>query len=215
MPIFLNFTAGSTLPHNELASLRYIAQQNQNDVTIITERHQMQIRYVESVNGFMVRSVQNHHLPFFMTRENNIVRDLERQINNGRSFAQVSQEFMLQLSSGIGWKRGNETALKNKILSHSFIVNPDEFSCPTQFLECPITLCVPEKGIFVKNALDSHICSLYDKSAFMNLTREHHPHPLSREKIVKEMIIEKSMCYFDVINQNFRIVDTDQHKTAL
>ncbi|EAC0750960.1 DUF1076 domain-containing protein, partial [Escherichia coli] len=50
---------------------------------------------------------------------------------------------MLQLSSNIGWKKGAENALKNKIHSHSFVVNPDEFSCDTQFLKCPITLCVP------------------------------------------------------------------------
>ncbi|EOL5679715.1 TPA: hypothetical protein ACV18R_004905, partial [Escherichia coli] len=37
MPIFLNFTAGSILPENELASLRYIVQQNQNDTVIIKE----------------------------------------------------------------------------------------------------------------------------------------------------------------------------------
>ncbi|EIG3914094.1 type III secretion system effector NleG7, partial [Escherichia coli] len=95
---------------------------------------------------------------------------------------------------------------------HSFVVNPDEFSCDTQFLKCPITLCVPEKGVFVKNALNSNICTLYDKSAFMNLTREHLPHPLSREKIVKEMIIERNMCYFDTISQHFIIMDADQQK---
>ncbi|HGU4608565.1 TPA: hypothetical protein ACHJ2D_RS25870, partial [Escherichia coli] len=52
MPIFLNFTAGSILPENELASLRYIVQQNQNDTVIIKERYKMDIRYIESVNGF-------------------------------------------------------------------------------------------------------------------------------------------------------------------
>lgn len=47
MPIFLNFTAGSILPENELASLRYIVQQNQNDTVIIKERYKMDIRYIE------------------------------------------------------------------------------------------------------------------------------------------------------------------------
>ncbi len=208
MPIFLNFNAGNILPENELASLRYIVQQNQDDTVIIKGRHRMEIRYIESVNGFTVRPVCSNHLSIFMTRRNNIARNLEHQINNGRSFAQVSQDFMLQLSSNIGWKKGDENAIKNKIHSYSFIVNPDEFSCSTLFLECPITLCVPKKGIFIKNALNSNICTLYDKSAFMNLTREHHPHPLSREKIVKEMIIEKNMCYFDTMGQHFRVVDT-------
>ncbi|EEV3039686.1 DUF1076 domain-containing protein, partial [Escherichia coli] len=46
----------------------------------------------------------------------------------------------------------------------------------------------------------------------MNLTREHLPHPLSREKIVKEMIIERNMCYFDTISQHFIIMDADQQK---
>ncbi|EKD0827426.1 type III secretion system effector NleG7 [Escherichia coli] len=212
MPIFLNFTAGSILPENELASLRYIVQQNQNDTVIIKERYKMDIRYIESVNGFTVNPVCSNHFSIFMARQNTIARNLEQQINNGRSFAQISQDFILQLSSNIGWKKGAENALKNKIHSHSFVVNPDEFSCDTQFLKCPITLCVPEKGVFVKNALNSNICTLYDKSAFMNLTREHLPHPLSREKIVKEMIIERNMCYFDTISQHFIIMDADQQK---
>ncbi|EEY2016750.1 T3SS effector NleG family protein, partial [Escherichia coli] len=165
MPIVLNFTAGSILPENELASLRYIVQQNQNDIAIIKGRYQMEIRYIESVNGFTVTPVCNNHFSIFMAKQNRIAHHLELQINNGRSFAQISQDFMLQLSSNIGWQKGVENALKNKIHSYSFIVNPDEFSCDTQFLECPITLCVPEKGVFVKNALNSNICTLYDKSA--------------------------------------------------
>ncbi|ENO9485909.1 T3SS effector NleG family protein, partial [Escherichia coli] len=34
----------------------------------------------------------------------------------------------------------------------------------------------------------------------------------SREKIVKEMIIERNMCYFDTISQHFIIMDADQQK---
>ncbi|EFA3075008.1 DUF1076 domain-containing protein, partial [Escherichia coli] len=153
-------------------SLRYIVQQNQNDIAIIKGRYQMEIRYIESVNGFTVTPVCNNHFSIFMARQNRIAHHLELQINNGRSFAQISQDFMLQLSSNIGW----------------------------------------QKGVFVKNALNSNICTLYDKSAFMNLTREHLPHPLSREKIVKEMIIERNMCYFDTISQHFIIMDADQQK---
>ncbi|EII0401758.1 type III secretion system effector NleG7, partial [Escherichia coli] len=121
MPIFLNFTAGSILPENELASLRYIVQQNQNDTVIIKERYKMDIRYIESVNGFTVNPVCSNHFSIFMARQNTIARNLEQQINNGRSFAQISQDFMLQLSSNIGWKKGAENALKNKIHSHSFV----------------------------------------------------------------------------------------------
>lgn len=35
----LNFNAGNILPENELASLRYIVQQNQDDTVIIKGRH--------------------------------------------------------------------------------------------------------------------------------------------------------------------------------
>ncbi len=115
MPIFLNFTAGSILPENELASLRYIVQQNQNDTVIIKERYKMDIRYIESVNGFTVNPVCSNHFSIFMARQNTIARNLEQQINNGRSFAQISQDFMLQLSSNIGWKKkGPKTPLKIK-----------------------------------------------------------------------------------------------------
>lgn len=119
MPIFLNFTAGSILPENELASLRYIVQQNQNDTVIIKERYKMDIRYIESVNGFTVNPVCSNHFSIFMARQNTIARNPEQQINNGRSFAQISQDFMLQLSSNIGWKKGPKTPLKIKsILIH-------------------------------------------------------------------------------------------------
>ncbi len=75
MPIFLNFTAGSILPENELASLRYIVQQNQNDTVIIKERYKMDIRYIESVNGFTVNPVCSNHFSIFMTRQNTIARN--------------------------------------------------------------------------------------------------------------------------------------------
>ncbi len=169
----------------------------------------MEIRYIESVNGFTIHPVHSNHLSILMKRGNSLARNLERQINNGRSFEQVSRDFMLQLSLNIGWQKGAENALKSKIHSHAFIVNPDEFTCSKQYLECPITFCIPENGVFVKNSMDSKVCSLYDKSAIMQLIRKHHPHPLSREKIAKEMIIDKNNCYFDIMNQHFRILDTD------
>ncbi|EPH5898360.1 DUF1076 domain-containing protein [Escherichia coli] len=212
MPVILNFSARSTLPENELEALRYIVRHNQNDVAITTNQRQMAIRYVESVNGFSVTPIHRDSFSRLINRDNHLARNLENQINNGRSFQQVTRDFMFQMSSNIGWQRGHRDALMNAIHSHSFNVNTDEFSCDKQFLECPITLCIPKQGIFVKNALNSNICTLYDKSAFINLTREHLPHPLSREKIVKEMIIERNMCYFDTISQHFIIMDADQQK---
>ncbi len=147
MPIFLNFTAGSILPENELASLRYIVQQNQNDTVIIKERYKMDIRYIESVNGFTVNPVCSNHFSIFMARQNTIARNLGTADQQRTKFCTNISGFYASIIFKYRMEKGAENALKNKIHSHSFVVNPDEFSCDTQFLKCPITLCVPEKGV--------------------------------------------------------------------
>ncbi|EHX7998725.1 DUF1076 domain-containing protein, partial [Escherichia coli] len=104
------------------------------------------------------------------------------------------------------WLEGGRNAVQTRINSHAFTVNPGDFPCCEQHLSCPITLCIPKTGVFVKNALHSKVCSLYDKDALSEAIRHNVFHPLSREAFSPEMIVGREECYFDLTDQRFCII---------
>ncbi|ECJ2265728.1 DUF1076 domain-containing protein, partial [Salmonella enterica subsp. salamae] len=63
-------------------------------------------------------------------------------------------------------------------------------------LICPITLYVPEKGVFVWTSLRSDVCCLYDPTALKELVSRRLPHPISREAITGAHIVPKEQCHF-------------------
>ncbi|MCU7316123.1 T3SS effector NleG family protein [Escherichia albertii] len=84
-----------------------------------------------------------------------------------------------------------------------FHLNSNHFSCPESFLTCPITLDIPEAGVFTKNFRSSDICSLYDKDALLQVIDARGTHPLSRESI----IMRQDECHFDFKREAF-VVNT-------
>lgn len=51
--------------------------------------------------------------------------------------------------------------------------------------------------------MSSDVCTLYDKTALINLIDMKAPHPLSRETITASMIIGKDECYFVPDRESF------------
>ncbi|MCZ8761591.1 T3SS effector NleG family protein, partial [Escherichia albertii] len=74
---------------------------------------------------------------------------------------------------------------------------------------CPVALCEPETGVFMKNSLGSDVCSLYEKNVLVQLVKTGSSHPLSREDINVAMIVSKESCYFDSQSGNFKCVNGD------
>ncbi|MCZ8771822.1 T3SS effector NleG family protein [Escherichia albertii] len=55
----------------------------------------------------------------------------------------------------------------------------------------------------MRNSMSSDVCTLYDKTALINLIDMKAPHPLSRETITASMIIGKDECYFVPDRESF------------
>ncbi|HCL5074247.1 TPA: T3SS effector NleG family protein [Salmonella enterica] len=87
--------------------------------------------------------------------------------------------------------------LLNRIDACSFSVGSANLTLPQERLICPITLCVPDNGVFVRTSLQSEVCCLYDSTALKELVSRRLPHPISREAITGAHIIPKEQCHFD------------------
>lgn len=165
------------------------------------------VSYLQMMDGFSVEPVRGGLLDRLLRREHRmeeIAITLERRLNNGTS--PVQNYFLRQVAAS---KDGTTRCaiLQDKINSCSFHPDSNHFSCPESFLTCPITLDIPETGVFMRNSLDSDICSLYDKDALLQLIKAGGEHPLSRELIKKPMIIRQDECHFDSKREVFVVSD--------
>ncbi|HHC4712587.1 TPA: DUF1076 domain-containing protein [Escherichia albertii] len=116
------------------------------------------------------------------------------------------RDIMLRMVSDSGNTQSHGD-IEGKILQCKFSVNAESLQCPSEAVRCPITLELPEKGIFVRNSDDSDVCTLFDAAAFSRLTGEGLPHPLTREPITSSMIVSQEQCIYDQTKGNFVIKD--------
>jgi len=89
------------------------------------------------------------------------------------------------------------TAVKSAIDSCSFSMEQENLSQSAEHLTCPLTLDIPEQGVFARTSLQSDICCLYDSAALKELVSRDLPHPVSREVITAGHIVPKEQCHFD------------------
>ncbi|EEW4359230.1 DUF1076 domain-containing protein [Escherichia albertii] len=130
------------------------------------------------------------------------VEYLELELNDGLSSREV--EMLERLSTIFINKSGS---LLDKIEECYFDVMHAALRGTEESRTCPVTLCEPETGVFMKNALSSDVCSLYEKEALVQLVKTASPHPLSRENIDASMIVSRESCYFDNQSGNFKCVN--------
>ncbi|EEX0224127.1 DUF1076 domain-containing protein, partial [Escherichia coli] len=76
--------------------------------------------------------------------------------NNG---PRALSERMLSMLSDSGEAQSQE-GIQSKISQYKFSVCPERLQCPPESAQCPITLEIPEEGVFIKNSGDSVVCSL-------------------------------------------------------
>ncbi len=161
------------------------------------------------LDGFSVEAVRGGLLDRLFGRERQMERRavaLERQLNGGIDFlSSVNSYFQRVREEYREAKTGN--TVQGKVDSCSFHLNSNNFSCSEPFLTCPITLDMPEVGVFMKNSRSSNICSLYDKGALLQLVEAGGTHPLSREPITVSMIMRQDECYFDSKREAFVVSD--------
>ncbi|CTR69370.1 T3SS effector NleG family protein [Escherichia coli] len=206
MPVMLNLSNGRMLPESELESLRNVARSNQSDILLAGGRR-FRLYHISFMDGFSVEPIPGSFLERIGERMHRQLADsLERQLNGGNSFLQAFSLYMEQTRSASSSLENVRNEVQSKVNASAFSVNPDDFPCSELHLRCPITLCVPEDGVFVKNAQNSNVCSLYDKNALTEILRRNATHPLSREDFSPEMIVLKDECNFSPAEQCFCVL---------
>ncbi|EFK0323665.1 DUF1076 domain-containing protein [Escherichia coli] len=124
--------------------------------------------------------------------------------NNG---PRALSERMLSMLSDSGEAQSQE-GIQSKISQYKFSVCSERLQCPPESAQCPITLEIPEEGVFIKNSGDSVVCSLFDVTAFSRLVSEKPPHPLTREKLTASMVVSADKCFYDHGKGSFVIKDS-------
>nr|WP_137651838.1 DUF1076 domain-containing protein [Escherichia albertii] len=172
----------------------------ESEIRISTGSGQYTISHVPMLDGFTVEPERGGLLDRLLRREHRMERRavaLERQLNGGVDFLRSVNSYFQRMRAEHRENKTNNVILQNKINSCVFNLDSNQFSCPGSFLTCPITLDIPEAGVFMKNSRSSDICSLYDKDALLQLIEAGGAHPLSRESITESMIMKQNECHFD------------------
>ncbi|HAX3255530.1 T3SS effector NleG family protein [Escherichia albertii] len=161
-----------------------------------------------SIDGFFMGSINQNGLSedsILMGLQH--IEYLEREINAGgltSSEVNMLREIEINVNTSL-LPDVRLPRILDKIELCAFNVKDAELKGTESSLTCPITLCEPEDGVFMKNSLHSDICTLYDKSALMHLVNTGASHSISRESITASMIVKRDECYFDSEKENFAV----------
>ncbi|MCQ8907927.1 T3SS effector NleG family protein [Escherichia albertii] len=161
-----------------------------------------------SIDGFFMGSINQNGLSedsILMGLQH--IEYLEREINAGgltSSEVNMLREIEINVNTSL-LPDVRLPRILDKIELCAFNVKDAELKGTESSLTCPITLCEPEDGVFMKNSLHSDICTLYDKSTLMHLVNTGASHPISRESITASMIVRRDECYFDSERENFAV----------
>ncbi|MCZ8550791.1 T3SS effector NleG family protein [Escherichia albertii] len=206
MPVTtLNISSIPQLSHADILALQQAARR-ESEIRVFIGSGQYSIHHILMPDWFSVEPLRGGILDRLLRREHRMEDRafvLEWQLNHIRASIDISGNYIQDAFSGCRERNSDVIKLQSKLTSCMFSLNSAGFSCPESFLTCPITLCVPEVGVFMKNSRDSNICSLYDKESLSYLIKTSAPHPLSREVITESMIVGKDECRFEPIRGNF------------
>ncbi len=194
-PVFITLPVneqGNVLPisSNDLGGIRGAARHAHDAVDVQIGNGLYRVRYLPRLDIFAVNPNTGVN-PQYSVREHLAIMgnstSLEEHLNQGRTFLSVLEAAQSLSSSRIS----------TKIDSCSFSVERENFSLAAENLTCPITLSIPDKGVFARTSLQSDVCCLYDSMALKELVSRCLPHPISRETITGAHIVQKEECHFD------------------
>lgn len=161
-----------------LGRIQGAAQNSSNGVTVLLGSTLHNVRYLPHASGYF--SIETDSL--------NLLRGYERAL---------AEENVNSLCTELSTYRGLTIAVESVINSCSFTVAQENLSLSAEYLTCPLTLEVPEQGVFARTSLQSDVCCLYDTATLKELVSRRLPHPVSREVITARHIVPKEQCYFD------------------
>ncbi|EMC9155072.1 T3SS effector NleG family protein, partial [Shigella sonnei] len=191
-----------------------IPQETLSEIRNQTIRGEAQVRLGElmvsirpmQVNGYFMGSLNQDGLS-----NDNIqiglqyIEHIERTLNHGsltsREVTVLREIEMLENMELLSNYQLEE--LLDKIEVCAFNVEHAQLQVPESLRTCPVTLCEPEDGVFMRNSMNSNVCMLYDKMSLIYLVKTRAAHPLSRESIAVSMIVGRDNCAFDSDRGNF------------
>lgn len=201
-PVFLTLPVNTqgligSIPAGDLANIQDAARSagdNTIDVQLGSGRYN--IRHLPRLDVFRVDTQGGETLAgstqgFFAVLGNQ--ESLEFQLNDGMSLMDARTARLRQQSS----LPTVTQRISGKIDSCSFLTEQAGFQISGEHLTCPVTLCLPEKGVFARTSLQSEVCCLYDSAALKELVSRRLPHPVSREAITEAHIVPKEQYHFD------------------
>ncbi|WP_198599671.1 DUF1076 domain-containing protein [Escherichia coli] len=209
MPFSFNLSSGNYLSTQDVEVLQRATRDHQMERLTIGERS-FSVRYQSAMDAFIVDPVQGElYSGLIHTELADIIRladSVENQLNGGNSFLDVFSTYMGQVISEFMHSNDNRIELlQQRLHSCSFLVNIEEMSYIDEALQCPITLAIPQRGVFLRNAEGSRVCSLYDEMALSRIINDGMHHPLSREPITLSMLVAREQCEFDCSIGHFTV----------
>lgn len=182
-----------SIPQDILESIRNVSMSTPEGADIQLGGIMHTIRHVTLLDSFLVHPGRNiDGMGVVRDSDRNILNShsLSNQLNGRRVYVRSSDPFSTALSGG-------HQRVLSKIDLCSFNVTLAGFQVSGKHLTCPITLSIPEQGVFALTSLQSDVCCLYDSAALKELVSRRLPHPISREDITAAHIVPKEQCHFD------------------
>ncbi|EMM4086253.1 T3SS effector NleG family protein [Shigella flexneri] len=187
----------------DISQLQSAARQA-GTITATVGHRTYNIHHIHSSDWFTVERIRGGGIGSLLRRGDSVrARHLEWQLNHLHNHATVNTPVPHNPPSSTGEDNLSHKQLNAAIKNCSFTLSPNMFNCPENLLTCPITLSTPTLAVFMRNAADSNVCTIYDMCALQHLINIQADHPLSREPITASMIISKDKCCFDTTKNNF------------
>ncbi|WP_274537416.1 T3SS effector NleG family protein [Escherichia coli] len=164
MPFAFYLSSENQLSIQDVEVLQNAARANDTGNIIIGDR-QLSVRYQSAMDAFIVNPVQGE---LYSGLNNTALDDvlsladvIESQLNGGSSFLDAFDRYMIQtMQTMMNSNERDLESLATRLSSSAFSVSPENISCIPDALQCPITLAIPERGVFLETPRDP-LCVVY------------------------------------------------------
>ncbi|HBD1552566.1 TPA: T3SS effector NleG family protein, partial [Escherichia coli] len=143
----------------DISQLQSAARQA-GTVTATVGHRTYNIHHIHSSDWFTVEPIRGGIGSLLRRGYSVRAQHLEWQMNNLRNNAIVNTPVPHNPPSSTGEGNLSHKQLNEAIKRCSFPLSPNMFNCPENLLTCPITLCIPESAVFMRNAANSNVCSI-------------------------------------------------------
>ncbi|ECL1757585.1 DUF1076 domain-containing protein [Salmonella enterica] len=200
MPLInVNLPANMNVHPDHLRHLSNTVRMSPEGIEVSAGNRRYSVIHIPWLQGFSVNALDRGWLNRFVFRVDQRAERLEMQLNNGIRLVDILINLPRVSFAPTAHAEQQDMALRiiSKIDSTDFNIEQENLLLPEDHLSCPITLSIPERGVFVRTSLQSDTCCLYDSTALKELVSRRLPHPVSREVMTEAHIVPKEQCHFE------------------